>query len=182
MYGYVHHQAGKRERTPPWRPWATWPMEKTGEFTSSLYENSSWANMSCSRRASLFPCDYISFGVVLSQNDQSTSQNFVCFGWVHLPANPFFPQARLTGLSGTAPPPAPFWLLLEMYLPSPGPTHSLGLKGVGRDFSYPVISLSFHELWLYPLIFLAFYLLSVRTYTAAVQADEDSWDPSTIHW
>ena len=45
---------------------------------------------------------------VLSQNGQSTSQAFVCFWWVHLPANSFFPQARLTGIIGLAPPPTLF--------------------------------------------------------------------------
>ena len=46
--------------------------------------------------------------LVLSQNDYSTSQTFVHFGWDHLPTNPFLPQATLTGVSDPAPSPVPF--------------------------------------------------------------------------
>ena len=85
---------------------------------------------------------------VLSQNNQSTSQTFVHFEWVYLPTNPFFPQVRLTGLFGPEPPPAPFWLLWNVCLSSPGPTPNL-VWGEGLFF--------------YPIILLAFHLLSVKT-------------------
>ena len=64
---------------------------------------------------------------VLSQSDQSTSQTFARSGGVHLPAGPFFLQARLTVPFGLAPPPVPFWLLC---LPSPGSTLRLIREGM----------------------------------------------------
>ena len=84
-------------------------------------------------------------------NDQSTSQTFMCFGWVYLPTNPFFPQARLTVRFGPAPPLHNF----DFY----GPCACLPLVtppilnwlGVGGPFSF------------YPIILLALHVLSVRT-------------------
>ena len=70
-----------------------------------------------SERQFFVPLGYdqkLGFGMnqVLSQNKQSTSQAFAGFGLIYLPTNPFFPQARLTGLFGLAPFPALFSLLL----------------------------------------------------------------------
>ena len=53
----------------------------------------------------------------------------------HLPTNPFLPQATPTGLFGSAPPPALFWLLWTMFLPFPDPTPSF--VRVGKGF-FPV--------------------------------------------
>ena len=41
---------------------------------------------------------------VLFPKDQSPFQTSAGLGWAHLPTNLFFPQARLTGLFGQAPP------------------------------------------------------------------------------
>ena len=65
---------------------------------------------------------------VLSQNDQWSSQTFVCYGWVHLPANPFLPQARPTGLFGLAHPHASILTSVGRCVPSLGPTPSLVLE------------------------------------------------------
>ena len=54
-----------------------------------------------------------SFFVPLGFNQEFFSKwpihfpSFVGFWWAHLPTNLFFPQARLTGLYGQAPPPVP---------------------------------------------------------------------------
>ena len=121
---------------------ATWPMERTR--TSQGTKCRSQAVNHEQENISLFPMDVISFGCVmdkvLSQNDQSTSPTFAYFGQVHLPTNPVFPQARLTGLFGPAPPPVAI-LTSVVHVPAfPNSTPNLVPVRVRRAFSSTQLS------------------------------------------
>ena len=65
------------------------------------------------------------------------------FGRVQLPIYFFFPQARLTGLFGPAPPLVPFCLLWHMCLPSPVSTPNPVLAGGGEGLFVLIILLAF---------------------------------------
>ena len=85
----------------------------------------------------LFPWDYISSCVgqaVCFLKRPINYPNFAVFQVSHLPTNPFFLQARLTGLFGPAPVPAPFQLPWPVYLPSLVPP--LICKEWGGPFPY----------------------------------------------
>ena len=79
---------------------------------------------------------------VLFQNYQSTSQIFVHFGWVYLPTNPFFSQARWTGLFGpVSPPPCHFDFVARV--PTFPWYHAQSGRGGEGLFLYSIILLFF---------------------------------------
>lgn len=95
---------------------------------------------------------------VLSQNDQWTFQIFLWFGGVRLTTSTFFLQDRLTGLLGLAPPPVWFWLLPHLCLPS---LYLVPEGGRADRFSNSSI-------------LLAFCVLSVRTFPAAILPNRET--------
>ena len=88
---------------------------------------------------------------VSSQNDQSVSQTFACFKWVHLPTNPYCPQARRTGLIGPEPSLHHFdFCGICACLPLVPPPIWYGQGAGGRLLFYPITLLAFHTLHVEP--------------------------------